>query len=172
MQIGSCTIYLSMQKLQYSYVHRKQDSKWIWKVGSADSHVCDFRYLLRTQTLSSLRAHWKYDIFDHLRDKTMLCFHRNLRAENDLLIDDVWSWIKRYNNAPVLYTFRKLIILLSPFLLLLLLWWDIRCIQESKLTSRTFWCESFNDGTTGFVDKMVFCAFANFWWRSDNCNTA
>ena len=51
----------------------------------------------------------------------MLCFHRNLRAGIDLLIDDVRSGILRLKNAPVLYTFRKLIIILSIFLLLLLL---------------------------------------------------
>lgn len=86
--------------------------------------------------------------------------------------------LKKNNNVPVFYTFRQLIFILFSllFLLLLLLWLSqIRRTLELRVAKgNTFWSESlsFNDGTTGFVDPIVFCALANFWWRSDNCDTA
>ena len=145
---------------------------------STNSHICDIWYLPRTRILSSPRAQGKYNVFDHLGDKTMLCFHCDLRARMIwlLMISHRGMKKKQQHTCPLHFLqvdSRPFSSPLSPspFAVIMI---DKIYIQDSRLKSHTFWSESFsfNDGTTGFVDPTVFCALANFWWRSDNCDTA
>ena len=131
-----------------------------------DCHVCRIRYPRHTRCDCAVGSNWKYDIFNDLRNESMLGFDSdpcaNLLSAKSLVV-------KNKFKIPIFSTLFKLILLLL-FLLLFLTdiitngWrlshhnkpWKLMVLCPSKTgVGAAYWRRLFERGLTSGVDHLV-----------------